>query len=79
MDNVVEFPRKKKAEEITEKLTTSLLLEANKLGLDTKNQDFVFDMAWTMKFIKAAVDNQCNIANDLCRLTRAQGLDESKL
>ena len=77
MDNVVEFPRKKKADEIAQKLTTSLLLEANRLGLDTKNQDFVFDMAWTMKFIKGAVDKQCNIANDLCRLTRAQGLDES--
>jgi hypothetical protein len=76
-NNIVEFPRMKKAEEITEKLTTSLILEARKLGLNTDNQDFVYDMAWAMKFIKATVDNQCNIANDLCRLTRAQGLDES--
>tara|TARA_Y100000114_G_C11709178_1_gene302546 strand:+ start:502 stop:735 length:234 start_codon:yes stop_codon:yes gene_type:complete len=77
MDNIVEFPRMKKADEITEQLVTTLVREANKLGLDTKNQDFVYDMAWTMKFIKATVDNQCNISNDLCRLTRAQGLDES--
>ena len=77
MDNIVEFPRMKKADEITEQLVTTLVREANKLGLDTKNQDFVYDMAWTMKLIKATVDNQCNISNDLCRLTRAQGLDES--
>ena len=77
MDNIVEFPRMKKADEITEQLVTTLVREANKLGLDTKNQDFVYDMAWTMKFIKATVDNQCNISNDLYRLTRAQGLDES--
>ena len=77
MDNIVEFPRMKKADEITEQLVTTIVREANKLGLDTKNQDFVYDMAWTMKFIKVTVDNQCNIANDLCRLTRAQGLDES--
>ena len=77
MDNIVEFPRMKKADEITEQLVTTIVREANKLGLDTKNQDFVYDMAWTMKFIKATVDNQCNISNDLCRLTRAQGLDES--
>ena len=38
-----------------------------RLGLDTMNEDFVFDMAWVHKFIKATVDNQCNIANDLCQ------------
>ena len=74
---VIEFPRMKKADELSNKLTAALISEAKRLGLDTMNEDFVFDMAWTMKFIKAAVDNQCNIANDLCRLTRAQGLDES--
>jgi hypothetical protein len=75
MDNLIEFPRMKKADDISHKLTAALIVEAQKLGLDTMNQDFVFDMAWVHKFVKATVDNQCNIANDLCRLTRAQGLD----
>ncbi len=77
MDNIIEFPRMKKADELSEKLISALLKEANKQGLDTLNPDFVYDMAWVQKFIKATVDNQCNIANDLCRLTRAQGLNEN--
>ena len=74
---VIEFPRMKKADDISQKLTTALILEAQKLGLDTMNQDFVYDMAWVHKFIRAMVDKQYNIANDLCRLTRAQGLNEN--
>ena len=77
MDNIIEFPRMKKADELSEKLISALLKEANKQGLDTLNPDFVYDMAWVSKFIKATVVNQCNIANDLCRLTRAQGLNEN--
>tara|TARA_Y100001973_G_C5162854_1_gene314483 strand:- start:717 stop:941 length:225 start_codon:yes stop_codon:yes gene_type:complete len=72
---VIEFPRMKKAEELSDKLTAAVIIEAKRLGLNTTDQDFVFDMAWVHKFIKATVDNQCNVANDLCRLTRAQGLD----
>jgi len=74
---VIEFPRMKKADDISHKLTTALIVEANKLGLDTMNQDFVYDCAWVHKFIRAMVDKQYNIANDLCRLTRAQGLHEN--
>ena len=74
---VIEFPRMKKADELSNKLTAALISEAKRLGLDTMNEDFVFDMAWVHKFIKATVDYQCNIANDLTRLTRAQGLNES--
>ena len=74
MDKVVEFPRMKKSEEIAENIMKAIILECNKQGLNTQNQDFVFDMAWVNKFVKATVDNQCNIANDLIRLTRAQGL-----
>jgi hypothetical protein len=74
---VIEFPRMKKADDISHKLTTALIVEAQKLGLDTMNQDFVYDCAWVHKFIRAMVDKQYNIANDLCRLTRAQGLNEN--
>ena len=77
MDNIVEFPRMKKSEEITEKLATALLNACHEQGLNIENPDFVFDMAWVHKFLQATVDNQHNIANDLCRLTRAQGLNEN--
>ena len=73
---VIEFPRMKKADEISNKLTAALISEAKRLGLDTMIEDFVFDMAWVHKFVKATVDNQYNVANDLCRLTRAQGIKD---
>lgn len=77
MDKVIDFPRMRKSEEISEKVMKALIIECQKQGLNTQNQDFVFDMAWVQKFVRATVDNQCNIANDLTRLTRAQGLNES--
>ena len=43
---VIEFPRMKKADDISHRLTTALIIEAQRLGLDTMNQDFVYDMAW---------------------------------
>ena len=61
-------------DDISDKLLAAVIVEAQKLGLNTTDQDFVFDMAWVQKFVQATVDNQCNIANDLIRLTRAKGL-----
>ena len=77
MDKVIDFPRMRKSEEISEKVMKAIILECNKQGINTHDQDFVFDMAWVNKFVRATVDNQCNIANDLIRLTRAQGLNEN--
>ena len=77
MKNVIDFPRMKKSENITESIMKAMIQECHKQGINTQNQDFVFDMAWVQKFVQATVDNQCNIANDLCRLTRAQGLNEN--
>ena len=73
MDNVVDFPRKTKANQQTETLMKALIIECQKLGINTSNRDFLFDMAWVKKFVQATVDKQNNLANDLCRLTRAQG------
>ena len=77
MDNIIEFPRMKISEDLTNKLVTALIAQCHKEGMNTINPDFVFDMAWVHKFLQATVDNQHNIANDLCRLTRAQGLNEN--
>jgi hypothetical protein len=74
MNKVIDFPPLRKSEKITEEIMKAMLKECNKQGLNTHNQDFVFDMAWVQKFAQATVDNQCNVANDLIRLTRAQGL-----
>ena len=73
-DNVIDFPRKKKADKQTEQLMEALITECYKLGINTHNPDFAFDMAWVKTFLQATVDNQNNLANDLCRLTRASGV-----
>ncbi len=73
MNNVIDFPRKKKADKQTETLMKALIIECQKLGMNTSNADFVFDMTWVQQFVQATVDNQNNLANDLCRLTRAKG------
>ena len=41
MDNLIEFPRMKKADDLAEKLTASVIIEAQKLGLNTLDPDFV--------------------------------------
>jgi len=73
MDNIIDFPRKKKADKQTEQLMKTIIIECQKLGINTQNADFAFDMAWVQQFVQATIDNQNNLANELCRLTRAQG------
>lgn len=73
MSKVIDFPRKARADKQTEALMITLIQECQRLGINTANKDFLFDMAWVKKFIQATVDNQNNLANDLCRLTRVQG------
>ena len=52
MDNIIEFPRMKKSEELTDKLVTALIAHCHKEGMNTVNPDFVFDMAWVHKFLQ---------------------------
>jgi len=73
MNNVVDFPRKKTADLQTKTIMKALIIECQKLGINTQNADFAFDMAWVQQFVQATVDNQNNLANELCRLTRASG------
>ena len=70
MTNIIDFPRKKTADVQTEQLMKTLIIECQKLGINTSNADFAFDMAWVQQFVQATVDNQNSIANDLCRLRR---------
>jgi len=44
------------------------------MGINISDPDFVYDMAWVQRFVQATCDNQNNIANDLYRLTRAEGI-----
>ena len=74
-DNILEFTgeyytRQKRSKELNEELSVQLITELQKLGVNTNDPQFVFDMAWVVKFLQVTLDNQYGIANDLGRLMR---------
>ena len=75
MKNVIEFTgeyytRQKRCKELNEELSVMLITELQRLGINTDDQQFVFDMAWVVKFLQVTLDNQYGIANDLGRLMK---------
>ena len=73
--NILEFTgeyytRQKRSKELNEELSVMLITELQKLGINTNDPQFVFDMAWVVKFLQVTLDNQYGIANDLGRLMR---------
>ena len=73
--NILEFTgeyytRQKRSKELNEELSVMLITELQKLGINTNAPQFVFDMAWVVKFLQVTLDNQYGIANDLGRLMR---------
>ena len=72
-DNVVEFTGEyyttvKRSREINEELSVLLILELQKLGINTDDPQCILDLAWVVKFLQVTLDNQLGIANDLGRL-----------
>ena len=72
---VIPFPKpylttKDKSDIIVNDISLKLLdlLEAN--GINTKSQDFVFDMAWVVKFLEVTVDNSFGVENPLSKHIR---------
>ena len=74
-NNILEFTgeyytRQKRSKELNEELSVQLITELQKLGINTDDPQFLFDMAWVVKFLQVTLDNQYGIANDLGRLMR---------
>ena len=74
-NNILEFTgeyytRQKRSKELNEELSVKLITEMQKLGINTNDPQFLFDMAWVVKFLQVTLDNQYGIANDLGRLMR---------
>jgi len=82
-DNILEFTgeyytRQKRSKELNEELSVQLITELQKLGVNTDDPQFVFDMAWVVKFLQVTLDNHFGIANDLGRLMKQITQDEAK-
>ena len=83
MKNVIEFTgeyytRQKRSKEVNEELSVQLITELQKLGVNTDDPQFVFDMAWVVKFLQVTLDNHFGIANDLGRLMKQITKNEAK-
>ena len=82
-DNILEFTgeyytRQKRSEELNEELSVQLITELQKLGVNTNDPQFVFDMAWVVKFLQVTLDNHFGIANDLGRLMKQITKNDAK-
>lgn len=82
-DNILEFTgeyytRQKRSKELNEELSVQLITELQKLGVNTNDPQFVFDMAWVVKFLQVTLDNHFGIANDLGRLMKQITKNDAK-
>ena len=82
-NNILEFTgeyytRQKRSKELNEELSVQLITELQKLGINTNDPQFLFDMAWVVKFLQVTLDNQYGIANDLGRLMKTITKQEEK-
>ena len=83
MGKVIEFTgeyytRQKRSKELNEELSVQLITEMQKLGINTDDPQFLFDMAWVVKFLQVTLDNHFGIANDLGRLMKQITQQEEK-
>ena len=83
MKNVLEFTgeyytRQKRSKELNEELSVQLITQLQKLGVNTNDPQFVFDMAWVVKFLQVTLDNHFGIANDLGRLMKQITKNDAK-
>jgi hypothetical protein len=73
MDNIVEFTgeyytRQKKSQKIVEGIALNYVDYAEEQGFNVYDAQFIYDMAWVVKFTEALVDNQLGLANRLSKL-----------
>jgi len=72
-DNVIEFPgeyytRQKRSQEIVENMALNYVNFAEEQGFNVYDAQFIYDMAWVIKFTEVLVDNQLGLANRLSRI-----------
>ena len=73
MSNVIEFTgeyytRQKRSKEFVDIIALNYVEFAEQEGFDIYDQQFVYDMAWIVKFTEVLVDNQLGLANRLSTL-----------
>tara|TARA_B100000809_G_C15126166_1_gene526310 strand:- start:859 stop:1119 length:261 start_codon:yes stop_codon:yes gene_type:complete len=73
MSNIIEFTgeyytRQKRSQEFVDSIALNYVEYAEQEGFNIYDQQFVYDMAWIVKFTEVLVDNQLGLANRLSTL-----------
>tara|TARA_R100001244_G_scaffold45685_2_gene41021 strand:- start:592 stop:852 length:261 start_codon:yes stop_codon:yes gene_type:complete len=73
MNNIIEFTgeyytRQKRSQEFVDSIALNYVEYAEQEGFNIYDQQFVYDMAWIVKFTEVLVDNQLGLANRLSTL-----------
>ena len=82
MSNIIEFTgeyytRQKRSQEFVDSIALNYVEFAEQEGFDIYDQQFVYDMAWIVKFTEVLVDNQLGLANRLSTLMTQLKIRES--
>ena len=83
MNNILEFTgkyytRQKRSQEFADQLALQFVEYAQEhLDIDVHSQQFMYDMAWVMKFTEVLVDNQLGVANRLSKFMENLKASES--
>ena len=83
MNNILEFTgeyytRQKRSQEFADQLALQFVEYAQEhLDIDVHNQQFMYDMAWVMKFTEVLIDNQLGVANRLSKFMENLKASES--
>lgn len=71
-ENIIEFTgeyytRQKRSQEFVDNIALNYVNYAEAEGFNIYDQQFVYDMAWIVKFTEVLVDNQLGLANRLSK------------
>ena len=71
MGIVLQFPKQKtraqQSKELRDKISLDLVYVLESYGIKTSSSEFVYNMAWVVKFIEVLIDSEMGIPNDLSR------------
>jgi len=77
-DNVIEFPKttkEEKSKQITLDLTHSIVDTMDRNGIDIRSENFMQETVCIIKVIRAVVDSQLGIKNDLSEKIKEIGIE----
>ena len=84
MGDVIEFTgeyytRQKRSRSLVDELALELVESMqNNHGMDIQNPQFIYDMAWVVKFLEVLVDNQYGVSNRLAKFMENMKKSESR-